>query len=334
MSNLTRLQAVSSSLDTAIATAENLPEAGGGGGSIETCTVQLSYGYSAATTDGIISGVAYTGYENNQITPMSRIVNATGTVTINNVVKNTALSMYVLGGCNNVITDYDLLYPGGSGGLSAAITKDGSLHCYPCFLKNTKIHLFNNSVKSVQDITYDDELLVWDFDNGCYASAKPIWIKKVEIATEYYHCQFEDNITLDLVGGRGHAHRIFCLDTNRFEYANDCVGKTIMTKDGPKCLISCDLINKEVEFYNIITDYHMNLFANNILSSTGFNNLYKVENMKFIKESRELIPIEAFKNCPEEYYYGLRLGEQVDYSMERLNEKIEMLVEKACPNRD
>lgn len=42
MSNLTRLQAVSSSLDTAITKAENLPDAGGGGGgSVETCSVVL-----------------------------------------------------------------------------------------------------------------------------------------------------------------------------------------------------------------------------------------------------------------------------------------------------
>ena len=51
MSNLTRLQAVSSSLDTAITIAENLPEASGGGsgGSVETCTVTL-------VTDGLSNG--------------------------------------------------------------------------------------------------------------------------------------------------------------------------------------------------------------------------------------------------------------------------------------
>lgn len=42
MSNLTRLQAVSSSLDTAIDKANNLPDAGGSGGGVGTCTITLT----------------------------------------------------------------------------------------------------------------------------------------------------------------------------------------------------------------------------------------------------------------------------------------------------
>lgn len=203
---------------------------------------------------------------------------------------------------------------------------------YSCYLKNTLITLANNQTKKVQDITYQDNLLVWNFDNGCYTSAKPLWIKQSQIATQYYHCVFEDNSTLDLVGRRGHAHRIFCLDTNRFEYANDCIGKTIMTQNGPMKLLSCDIVEDNVEFYNIITDYHMNCFANKVLTSTGFSNIYPIENMKYIADTnREIIPIEAFANCPEEYYYGMRLGEQVNYTMERMNEKIQNMATIALP---
>lgn len=203
---------------------------------------------------------------------------------------------------------------------------------YCCYLKNTLITLSNNQTKKVQDITYQDNLLVWDFDNGCYTSAKPLWIKQSQIATQYYHCIFEDNSTLDLVGGRDHAHRIFCLDTNRFEYANDCIGKTLMTQNGPMKLLSCDIVEDNVEFYNIITNYHMNCFANKVLTSTGFNNIYPIENMKYIVDTnRKIIPIEAFANCPEEYYYGMRLGEQVNYTMERMNEKIQNMVAITLP---
>ena len=34
--------------------------------------------------------------------------------------------------------------------------------------------------KRIEDITYDDEVLVWDFDKGCFTKAKPFWIKVEE----------------------------------------------------------------------------------------------------------------------------------------------------------
>lgn len=194
---------------------------------------------------------------------------------------------------------------------------------WSCYLKNTLITLSNNQTKKVQDITYQDDLLVWDFDNGCFASAKPLWIKKSEIATQYYHCVFENGITLDLVGSNGNCHAIFNLDDNKFEYANNCVGKTIMTQNGPMKLLSCDIIEDNVEFYNIITDYHMNCYANNILTSTKLNNIYPIENMQFIKDNRIFIPKEKFSSIVQQYYNGMRLGEQQILSIAELNKKIE-----------
>jgi hypothetical protein len=64
------------------------------------------------------------------------------------------------------------------------------------------------------------------------------------------------------------------------------VGKTTYTESGIAKVLSCDIIEKEVEFYNIITDYHMNLFANGILTSCRYNNLYPIQNMKFVKDDR------------------------------------------------
>lgn len=42
MSNLSRLEAVSDALDTAISTANSLPEAGGGGGGVETFNITIN----------------------------------------------------------------------------------------------------------------------------------------------------------------------------------------------------------------------------------------------------------------------------------------------------
>ena len=47
-----------------------------------------------------------------------------------------------------------------------------------CVLAGTLITLANGTKKKVEDLSYEDDLLVWDFDNGCMASAKPLWLQK------------------------------------------------------------------------------------------------------------------------------------------------------------
>lgn len=305
----------------------------GGGANIETCTVTLSTGSSNTDTTWLIDCVSYVKLIDGKMSPVAISNSTYGPLILTDVVKNTVLTARPAGWSNAPIVSGEIEYvAGGSMPHMYApflIFGSGTIHMYSCFIFGTKILLYDNTAKEVQNITYDDNLLVWDFDNGRYTSAKPLWIKKSETTTQYYHCTFEDNSTLDLVGGRNHAHRIFCLDTNKFEYANDCVGKMIMTHNGVMRMTSCEIIQDNVEFYNIITNYHMNLFANNVLTSTGFNNLYEIKDMKFVKEDRELIPIESFEDCPEEYYYGMRLGEQINYSIERINEKIKNIKELA-----
>ena len=89
------------------------------------------------------------------------------------------------------------------------------------------------------------------------------------------------------------------------------IGTTVFKQDGSKTkLVERKIVQKEINYYNLITDYHMNLFANRILTSLRLNNLYKIEDMKFVKEERELEPKENFIGIPEKYIKGLRLEEQ------------------------
>lgn len=50
----------------------------------------------------------------------------------------------------------------------------------------------------------------------------------------------------------------------------------------------------------------MNLFANGILTSCRYNNIYPIQEMKFLK----MIPRVIEPYCDPTYFYGLRLGEQ------------------------
>jgi hypothetical protein len=192
-----------------------------------------------------------------------------------------------------------------------------------CFLKNTNITLSDYSTKLVQDITYNDELLVWNFDEGKYDYAKPLWIKKNQTSTYYYKVTLDNGTILNLVGSDGKCHRLFSVEDGMFISATDMVGKTTYTESGESKVLSCELTQEEVEFYNIITDYHINLFANGVLTSCRYNNIYPIQDMKFIKDDRmNRAPkwklYEQFRDykCLGRYIEGLRLYEQLDIPLE------------------
>lgn len=199
-------------------------------------------------------------------------------------------------------------FSNGSQEATDTFTAQGSVYYY-CFVKGTKISLADGTVKNVEDICYDDNLLVWDFDNARYASASPLWIKQPEKSLYYYKLTFESGRVLKVVGSDGNAHRLFSLDDNAFVYSTQLVGKRVYIENGIDTLKACERIEEEVEFYNIITKYHMNLFAENVLTSCRYSNLYPIKDMRYIREERDIIPYSAY-SVPREYYDGLRLGEQ------------------------
>lgn len=45
------------------------------------------------------------------------------------------------------------------------------------------------------------------------------------------------------------------------------------------------------------------------LSSCRYNNLYPIEDMKFVKSDRGLVPHNVYSRVPLKYYNDLRLGE-------------------------
>lgn len=179
---------------------------------------------------------------------------------------------------------------------------------YICIVRDTNIQMADGTSKKIQDISYDDYLLVWDFDNGCFTSAKPLWIKKEETAMEYYLCEFENGTTLKLVGSNDKCHRVFNYTDGVFESATDCIGKEIYTIQGITRLTNVTKVYENVKYYNIITEYHMNLFANEVLTSCRYNNIYPIEDMKFIGVVEN--KYEDIPNIPSEYVNGMRLKEQ------------------------
>ena len=164
-----------------------------------------------------------------------------------------------------------------------------------CFVENTSITLSDGSIKPIQDVTYNDELLVWDFYTGQFTIAKPNWIKVEEVTSEYNKLTFADGRTLSLVGNgncinsdRAGYHRIFNKQAGAFTHTGtpDTPNGTItFTDDGKELeLVSQEVVHDTVKFYNLTTDKYYNCFANGILTSCRLSNEYRIEDMKYVGE--------------------------------------------------
>ena len=156
-----------------------------------------------------------------------------------------------------------------------------------CFVENTQITLADGSTKAVQDITYDDDLLVYDFYEGKLASAKPIWIMKEKVASQYKKVTLSDGTILKLVGTGDNCHRLFNVTKQKFLYANECVGDEVYKQDGSIVkVLSCEKINEEVKYYNLTTDKYLDCFAEGVLTGSRLNNMYHISNMKYDSNER------------------------------------------------
>ena len=200
------------------------------------------------------------------------------------------------------------------------LVKDSSNGCYShatfvtCLSGDMEIDVYDRKKKKkvkkkLKDITYDDLVLSWDFDKGCYVWAEVLWIMKEEKSSNYLLLTFSDGSTLKVIGD----HRIFSCDDNSFISCSKMkIGTTTINSKGEVIsLIDSKIVYEEVDVCNIITKNHINVFANGLLTSRGRNNLYPIENMRFVKENGDRFNRDDFPEISDEYFYGLRIGDSI-----------------------
>ena len=180
----------------------------------------------------------------------------------------------------------------------------------PCLAKGTMITLVNGNQKPIEDVQYSDFIKVWNFDEGKFDVSTPLWIKVAQNTNKYNLYKFSDNSELKTIED----HRIFDADNSRFSHPTlhklPIGTKTFNVKGQQVELLSKEVIHEPVEYYNIATKIHINLFANGILTSSRFNNIYRIENMKYVKEDRQLVSRNNYPGISDEDFEGYRLSEQ------------------------
>ena len=93
------------------------------------------------------------------------------------------------------------------------------------------------------------------------------------------------------------------------------VGAHVFTENGIVTITDKQYIEEEVEYYNLITKQHFNCFANGVLTSDRYGNIYPIgDDMIFIKNGRPIRPYSEFEavNIKRYWYDTLRLGENTE----------------------
>ena len=208
-----------------------------------------------------------------------------------------------------------MVYVNGSPKNNEVITLTGDtlveLYYVFCLLEGTKILLADGTEKNIEDVTYDDVLKVWNFDEGKLDDAKSFWINKPNYTYYWWETKLKSGKMIKTTGIYG--HRLFDVDKNTFVYASELkTGDRVFTVDGIDVVSSSIKVEgPKVNFYNIITDTHINVIANKILAGCSLENgLYPIEDMKFVKDGRAIRPYSEFEGVvSEEWYRACRYGE-------------------------
>ena len=182
-----------------------------------------------------------------------------------------------------------------------------------CLSGDTEVEVYDKKKKKrkkkkLRDITPDDLILCWDFDIGEFVFVEPLWIMAQSVSNRYYLLKFSDGSELKVIGD----HRVFDVDRGEFINAGNenelVIGSHVFNSNGEIVeLTSWETINEEIDAYNVITKYHMNLFANGILTSCNFSNIYPIKDMKYVVNNNEKIIADDLIGIDKKYIDGLRL---------------------------
>jgi hypothetical protein len=170
------------------------------------------------------------------------------------------------------------------------------------------------ATKAIQDITYADEVLGWDFDAGRAVAHRPLWIMAPQVVDAHTAVHFDDGRTLRVVGG----HRVFNVGAGAFTPAADTdmtpLGTATLALDCDKhhgpAVVRTERVHGAVRSYNVVTGGGlMSLFAEGLLTSCRFNNLTAPCGSARRTSAADAMDAEfPVGVVPPVYYQGLQLA--------------------------
>ena len=182
------------------------------------------------------------------------------------------------------------------------ITLSGSA---TCLVEGTKILLANGEYKNIENIDYDDLLMVHNYETGELTYEYPIWIEKTKRNISYQENTFSDGTILKTIGWHG----VFETELNRFVSVDNPeefhVGSKIakLNKDrtgyDEVTVTNIEQKNELVSYYHVVSTRYYNIIANDILTTDGttvLSNLYGFsENITWPSDIRKMAMQDVYK---------------------------------------
>ncbi len=214
----------------------------------------------------------------------------------------------------------DISIPNVSGDIVITASASGG-----CLVEGTLVKLADGSKRPIEEITYDDLLLVWSYVDGRVEKRYPVWIEKETEADSYRLIELDDGTTLKTVAGHG----VFSIELNRFVsvdnkkefYAGMHIYKLNQDlKLEPVEVVKVSMVTEKVKYYHVVSTEFYNIFANNILTTDDeviLSNFYGFDDgvkwpatrAEIIKDKNNLYDYSDFGFMPKWMFDGLRVEE-------------------------
>lgn len=195
-----------------------------------------------------------------------------------------------------------------------------------CLIEGTLITLADGTTKPVEEVTYQDELKVWDYSNGAAGTEYPAWIEKTRPGSYHQLTKFSDGSELKTYGWHG----VFDVDNNEFISVDDPTRfypgvRIYKVQDDelvPVTVVSTERVEGIINIYHVVSRQYYNVIANDVLTTDGtvmLSNLYGFdENIKWpilrdqvISDPNNLYTYADFVDIglPERMFNELRVAE-------------------------
>ena len=195
-----------------------------------------------------------------------------------------------------------------SGSLVASSSSDSG---GSCLIAGTKVMLANGKTKNIEDLQYNDLLMVVDHLTGELSQAYPVWIERENTADSYLKITFDDGTILKSATG---GHSVFDADLLRYKDVADedfGVGNRVYKLDPVTnkfkiiTVTGKEIVKENVTYHNVITVGYYNFIAENLLTQESFanaTNLYGFK--KNLKYSYGYYLVRLLPKLPYSYFVG------------------------------